>query len=52
MPVDVTSTGRGPGPVAPWRPGKGSSRARPKIATMTAIRTRFAYEIVKMDQIM
>jgi hypothetical protein len=37
---------------SPWwrRPGKGSSSAAPKMATMTAISTRFATEIVKMFQ--
>jgi hypothetical protein len=31
-------------------PGKGSSKAAPKMATMTAMSTRFATEIVKIDQ--
>jgi len=30
--------------------GNGSSRAAPKITTITAIRARFATETVKMDQ--
>ncbi len=33
-----------------FRCGKGSSSAAPKIATMTAITTRFATEMSKIDQ--
>ena len=34
----------------PFDLGNGSRRAAPKITTITAIRTRFATETVKMDQ--
>ena len=32
-------------------PGNGSSSARPKITTMTPMTTRFATEMVKIDQV-
>jgi hypothetical protein len=58
-PLDAGSTGSGAAPgsgsaldAVLWRrPGKGARSAMPKIATITAISTRFASAIVKIDQV-
>ena len=46
----LPGTGSAAGARVRFRCGKGSSSAAPKITTMTAITTRFATEMSKIDQ--